>query len=117
MKTLLSFFSVAFLAALAAASAVAGWPAALPLAYAGLSAATFGVYAHDKRAAVRRAARIPEASLHLWSLAGGWPGALLAQQLLRHKSAKGGFIAVLWLCIAVNLALLGALWRAGLLTA
>lgn len=117
MKSILLCFSLAFLAALALASAFAGWPAALPAAYALLSAVTFGVYAHDKRAAMRRARRIPEASLHLWALAGGWPGALLAQQLLRHKSAKGGFIAVLWLTVAANCGVLAALWRAGLLGA
>ena len=110
MKTLLLFLAFAFLAALAGASVLAGLPAAVPALYLCLSAVTFGAYARDKSAAVRKGARTPEAALHLWALAGGWPGALAAQQLLRHKSAKGGFIAVLWLCIAVNCALLLALF-------
>ena len=32
----------------------------------------------------------------------GWPGALLAQQVLRHKTSKTSFIAVFWLTILVN---------------
>jgi uncharacterized membrane protein YsdA (DUF1294 family) len=32
----------------------------------------------------------------------GWPGALLAQQVLRHKSAKGEFRAVFWVTVVLN---------------
>jgi uncharacterized membrane protein YsdA (DUF1294 family) len=35
--------------------------------------------------------RIKEDTLHVWSLAGGWPGAWFAQQVLRHKSRKESF--------------------------
>jgi len=41
--------------------------------------------------------------LHLLSLAGGWPGALLAQQLLRHKSAKAEFRQVFWATVVINI--------------
>jgi uncharacterized membrane protein YsdA (DUF1294 family) len=51
----------------------------------------FLAYACDKNAARRRQRRISENTLHLLSLAGGWPGALLAQKTLRHKTAKKSF--------------------------
>ncbi|MFX8067478.1 DUF1294 domain-containing protein, partial [Acinetobacter baumannii] len=54
--------------------------------YSALSMASFIVYALDKRAAARGDRRVAENRLHLLSLAGGWPGALLARQTLRHKN-------------------------------
>jgi hypothetical protein len=42
-------------------------------------------------------------------LACGWPGGLLAQQWLRHKSIKTAFRWKFWLTVALNLALLAAL--------
>ncbi|RZL32929.1 MAG: DUF1294 domain-containing protein [Rubrivivax sp.] len=73
-------------------------------AYSAMSMATFIVYALDKRAAARGDWRVAESTPHLLSLACGWPGALLAQQTLRHKSAKASFRRVYWLTVAVNIA-------------
>jgi len=73
------------------------------------SAVTFYLYWRDKFAAQRGAWRTPEAVLHAASLIGGWPGAWLAQRLLRHKSAKASFRQVYWGTVAVHWALL-ALW-------
>lgn len=70
--------------------------------YVGVSFITFLVYAHDKAAARRNAQRIPESSLHLLALAGGWPGALLAQQFFRHKSIKAEFRTVFWATVVLN---------------
>lgn len=81
-------------------------PAWAPLAYLGLSVLTFAVYALDKRAAQQRAWRTAESTLHLLALAGGWPGALLAQQFLRHKSGKASFRQVFWATVLLNLAAL-----------
>jgi uncharacterized membrane protein YsdA (DUF1294 family) len=72
--------------------------------YLGLSVVTFVVYAVDKRAAGRGAHRISENTLHLLALAGGWPGAIVAQQSLRHKTAKRSFRGVFWLTVAGNVA-------------
>jgi uncharacterized membrane protein YsdA (DUF1294 family)/cold shock CspA family protein len=85
------------------------------LAYIGLSVVTFLVYAIDKSAARHGRWRRSENSLHLFGLAGGWPGALLAQQLLRHKSSKASFVAGFWCTVVANVgAFVG--WHAGLLS-
>lgn len=72
-------------------------------AYLGLSLLTFIVYAMDKSAAKAQGWRTAESTLHLLALAGGWPGALLAQQWLRHKSSKREFRAVFWATVWLNL--------------
>jgi uncharacterized membrane protein YsdA (DUF1294 family)/cold shock CspA family protein len=79
------------------------WVAGL---YFGLSAITFFAYAQDKYAASTGALRTPENTLHLLALAGGWPGALLAQQFLRHKSTKHSFRQVFWATALLNVAAL-----------
>ncbi|CAN7381955.1 DUF1294 domain-containing protein [Acidovorax sp. LjRoot129] len=93
------------------------WTRQLPLGWT-LSAAvavnlvTFWTYAADKNAATQRRWRTPESSLHLLSLLGGWPGAWLAQQTLRHKSSKREFRAVYWLTVVVHCTALAA-WVLG----
>jgi len=62
----------------------------------------FVMYAVDKSAARKGAWRIQESTLHLLSLAGGWPGALVAQQTFRHKTKKQSFRSVFWLTVLVN---------------
>jgi uncharacterized membrane protein YsdA (DUF1294 family) len=52
---------------------------------------TFAVYALDKRAAQNERWRTRESSLHLLGLLGGWPGGLIAQRVLHHKSKKRSF--------------------------
>ncbi|MFP7754248.1 DUF1294 domain-containing protein [Thermodesulfobacteriota bacterium B35] len=64
---------------------------------------TFVVYAFDKSAAQRGAWRTSESTLHLLSLVGGWPGAIFAQQKLRHKSKKQEFRFVFWITVLLNL--------------
>ena len=70
--------------------------------YLGASLITFIVYALDKSAARKGAWRISENTLHLLSLIGGWPGALIAQQKLRHKSRKQPFRFIFWITVLVN---------------
>lgn len=62
-------------------------------------------YWHDKRKARKGRWRISEQTLHLWSLLGGWPGALLAQQFLRHKNRKLSFQFQFWGIVLLHLAL------------
>lgn len=73
-----------------------------PWAYLGMSLLTFLTYALDKSAAQRGAWRTSESTLHALALLGGWPGALIAQRLLRHKSAKQPFRAVFWATVVAN---------------
>jgi uncharacterized membrane protein YsdA (DUF1294 family) len=73
------------------------------VAYGALSLVCFILYAIDKSAAVNGRWRTPESTLHLLALAGGWPGAILAQQWLRHKSSKLAFRIVFWCTVALNM--------------
>lgn len=72
--------------------------------YAAASVITFVAYALDKSAARTGNWRTPESTLHGLALACGWPGALLAQQVLRHKSTKAEFRAVFWSTVILNVA-------------
>jgi len=79
-------------------------PPALLGFYLIASALTFLVYAMDKSAAESGGRRMREVHLHLLALIGGWPGAMLAQQILRHKSVKAEFRLVFWITVALNVA-------------
>ena len=72
------------------------------LAYAMFSMLTYVVYAIDKSSARNGTGRISENTLHFLSLTGGWPGALLAQQALRHKTRKQSFRFVFWITVVLN---------------
>jgi uncharacterized membrane protein YsdA (DUF1294 family) len=73
-----------------------------------LSVITFLFYAFDKLAAKQNARRIPEKLLHVLAMLGGWPGALLGQKVMRHKTAKPAFARVFWLTVLFNLAAVAA---------
>jgi len=70
--------------------------------YLALSLVTFLAYALDKSAAESGQWRTQESTLHVFGLAGGWPGAIFAQQLLRHKSKKREFQTVFWVTVLIN---------------
>lgn len=71
-----------------------------------VNAATFAAFGLDKRAAARRAWRIPERSLLTLAAFGGSPAAVAAQQILRHKTRKEPFRTWLWAIVAVQIAAL-----------
>ena len=58
----------------------------------------------DKNAAIQKNWRISETVLLLLGLVGGWPGAILAQELFRHKTRKGTFRYLFWMTVAINMA-------------
>lgn len=72
-----------------------------------MSVITFIAFGIDKRRAVSGKQRISENSLHVMSLLGGWPGALLGQKLFRHKTVKLSFRLVLWSIVGFHLLLVG----------
>ncbi|MEZ8649103.1 DUF1294 domain-containing protein [Vibrio splendidus] len=79
---------------------------ALLVWYLVIGVVTFFVYAKDKRAAINGNWRVPEKTLHIFSVAGGWLGALIAQDKLRHKTQKQPFRAIYWVTVAMNVAAL-----------
>lgn len=81
----------------------------LAIAYVSMSVIVFIAYAIDKQAARRGGRRLRERTLHLLELAGGWPGALLAQRLLRHKTRDTRFLIVFWVIVIVH-ALIWIAW-------
>jgi uncharacterized membrane protein YsdA (DUF1294 family) len=74
--------------------------------YLAASAASIVAYAVDKSAARHGRWRVSENTLHLLALIGGWPGALVAQRVFRHKSRKPSFQATFLLTVVLNCALL-----------
>ena len=93
-----------FLAAVAVAEFIFYRSFLLVAVYGVASLVTYVVYALDKKAARKGAWRIPEVQLHLLALIGGWPGAMAAQQTLRHKSKKASFRFVFWITVILNFA-------------
>lgn len=90
-------------AGLALAELLPWWVVGL---YAGASFAAWLLYAWDKSRAELHGWRVSEDTLHVLSLLGGWPGALVAQRQFRHKTRKRSFRAVFWVTVVVNLAAL-----------
>lgn len=84
-------------------------PVSILAAYGGVSLVLFVMYWIDKRAAQRGGQRTAEKTLHLFELCCGWPGALMAQQVFRHKTRKGSYQFVFWLAVLANLGALGGL--------
>ena len=70
--------------------------------YFAMSLMTYIFYYFDKSAAQKGEWRTQESTLHLLALFGGWPGALVAQQRLRHKSIKRSFRVVFWITVVLN---------------
>ena len=80
------------------------WMMWVACGYAAVSFVTFVVYGIDKRRAIRGRRRVPERTLHLLELLGGWPGAILGQALFRHKRRKLSYMAVFAMIVAVHVA-------------
>lgn len=90
-------------------------PAWMFYVYVGMSFVSFCQYAYDKRIAIarrgivsreeRRSApqRVSEASLDASAFFGGWPGALIGQQLFNHKRAKRAFMIKFYVTTASSI--------------
>lgn len=107
--------SIGFLLVMISLTVLGIVPAALALVYLLMSCASYLMYALDKEVAGRsRWRRTPESTLHLLDLVGGWPGALIAQHVARHKTAKASFQRSFWVTVVFNLAVFAVLWRSGI---
>jgi uncharacterized membrane protein YsdA (DUF1294 family)/cold shock CspA family protein len=103
-KVLYPVTAAVFLLVVGGAVVASALPASVLLVYLVFSSVTFAAYAFDKSAARTGAWRTSEKTLHLLALAGGWPGALIAQGRLRHKSRKQSFQAVFRATVVLNCA-------------
>lgn len=73
-----------------------------------MSVITFCIYGWDKSRAQRNGRRVPEATLHLLALLGGWLGALLGRRLFRHKTQKLWFTLTTFAIVLLHTGLIGA---------
>lgn len=96
-------FATAFLLLLMAGAVEAYLSWKVVIYYYVVSVLTLAVYCDDKFAAEKRNWRTPESTLQMFALLGGWPGALIAQNLLRHKVSKTAFLIQFWLMVSGNL--------------
>lgn len=67
-----------------------------------INVAAYAVFAADKRRARLGLRRIPEKDLLGYAMAGGAIGAVLAQQILRHKTRKQPFRSQLMTILAIQ---------------
>jgi uncharacterized membrane protein YsdA (DUF1294 family) len=88
-------------------------PHSVAAGYLAMSLLCFALYAWDKHAARSGGWRTRESTLLVLGLLCGWPGAVLAQRLLRHKSAKPSFQRAFWVTVLLNVAgfLAWGVWR------
>lgn len=91
-------FALVYLA-VAFAWGVPGW---MGIGYLAASIICFLAYAADKSAAASGGWRIAESQLLMLGLVGGWPGSIVAQQVLRHKSTKASFRSAFWVTVVLN---------------
>ncbi len=69
-----------------------------------MSVVTFAVYGWDKRQSRMVGWRIPESRLHWLAILGGWPGAMIGQSVVRHKTRKLIFRLMPWAAAILHMA-------------
>lgn len=99
----LSVFSILCLTALLLLPVLAAFRVAaiipgyvIPAIIVGFSVLIYFIFAHDKKNAQASQWRVPETSLHLYELLGGWPGSFIAQRRFRHKISKASYQFTFW---------------------
>lgn len=68
----------------------------------GASLLTYFTFGTDKKRAQQGEWRIPESTLHMCELLGGWPGGFVAQRRFRHKTSKGSYQFTFWLIVFLH---------------
>ena len=101
--TLAALISIGFIVALLGMTLKDIIPWWIFTIYIGTSLVTTLEYGFDKLKAKRGKWRTSEMTLHILDLLGGWPGALIAQQIFRHKNRKAAFQIQFWVIVAIHL--------------
>ena len=92
-----------FAVAIGIVTAIGALPWLFAALYLVVSLITYASYAADKKAAQTKQWRVTESALLGLGLFGGWPGALVAQQRLRHKTQKPVFRQAFWGTVVLNI--------------
>ena len=72
---------------------------------------TLIIYGADKMAARKAWRRVPESTLLVFGIVGGWPGAIVGQQLFRHKTQKQPFKSYFFISVVVSIAMMAAVYH------
>lgn len=72
---------------------------------------TMAMYGADKMAARKGMRRVPEATLLIFGVTGGWPGAIVGQQLFRHKTQKQPFKTCFFISVVISIAVMAAAYH------
>lgn len=72
---------------------------------------TMALYGVDKMAARKAWRRVPESTLLMFGVVGGWGGAIAGQQIFRHKTQKQPFKTYFIISMIVSLSLMGAVYQ------
>jgi len=100
---------VTFATAISVVTAIGELPWWVAALYLATSIASYIAYASDKSAAQTRQWRVSESALLGLGLLGGWPGAIVAQQRLRHKTQKASFRQAFWGTVVLNVLVLAVM--------
>jgi uncharacterized membrane protein YsdA (DUF1294 family) len=82
---------------------------ALMVLWISVNMITLSLYGWDKYQAKRGGHRTAEVVLHMWAFSGGWQGAVLGQEIFRHKTSKVSFRVTHWLVVVSHVALVSTL--------
>ena len=72
---------------------------------------TLVIYGADKMAACKTWRRVPESTLLVFGVVGGWPGAMVGQKLFRHKTQKQPFKTWFMVSVIVNVLAMVAIYQ------
>lgn len=75
----------------------------MPIVYGVAMLVVYLLYEKDKHAAKNGMWRVPESTLHLFELLGGWVSAYWAQIRLRHKTRKLSYQITFWLIVTLHI--------------
>ena len=72
---------------------------------------TLAIYGVDKMAARNAWRRVPESTLLVFGVVGGWGGAIAGQQIFRHKTQKQPFKTYFIISVIVSISVMGVVYQ------